>query len=193
MDTETTVFTAQLAAFKELIRRDNFLVLDTETTGLERGEIVQIAVIEANGATLIDTLVCPVGKIPADATAIHGIRDIDVMDALPWQAVTKQLERLLSGRDLVIYNAVYDRKMMHQSAEAAGLPKVEWKELARFHCAMEMFAIEFGEFNEYRGTFRWQKLVTAARWYGIDTGRAHSALADAWTTLAVVKAMARDA
>lgn len=180
-----------LQAFKAMIQRDEFVVLDTETTGLERGEIVQIAVIDAAGVTLLDTLVRPVNRIPSDAMRIHGITNAMVQDAPTWAAISEQLQTLLKGREIVVYNAVYDRKMMHQSAEAAGLPKVDWKALATFYCAMEAFAEVYGDWNDYRRSYRWQKLATAARYYRIPVTDEHSALGDCRMTLQVVKAMCR--
>ncbi|MFB6287159.1 MAG: 3'-5' exonuclease, partial [Candidatus Bipolaricaulia bacterium] len=41
------------------------LFLDTETTGIdERAEICEIAVVAADGTSLVDTLVRPTGPIP---------------------------------------------------------------------------------------------------------------------------------
>lgn len=179
-----------LEAFKRMIERGEYLVLDTETTGLEQGEIVQIAVIDATGNVLLDTLVKPVGRIPLDAQRIHGITDSMVASAPSWAEVSARLLPLLNGRDVLIYNATYDRKMMHQSAEAAGLPKVDWKQFARFWCAMEAFAEVYGDWNDYRKSYRWQKLVTAANYYGLPTDNAHSALGDCLMTLAICQRMA---
>jgi DNA polymerase-3 subunit epsilon len=176
--------------FLDMIRRDEFVVLDTETTGLNRGEIVQIAIIDSSGNALLDSYVKPVRPIPADATRIHRITDEMVASAPIWAELTVTIQSLLSGRDLVVYNAVYDRKMMHQTAEAAGLPKVEWKELCRWHCAMEEFSPIYGEGDDYHQSYRWQKLTTAARYYNLATDGAHTALADCKMTLGVVKAMA---
>jgi len=179
-----------LEAFKALIRRGDYLVLDTETTGLERGEICQIAIIDASGKTLLNSLVRTINPIPADASKIHHIYDNDVISAPSWADITPMVQELLTGRDVVIYNAVYDRKMMHQSAEAAGLPKVDWKTRTRFWDAMEAFAEVYGDWNAYRGNYRWQKLVTAAAYYDLRVQDAHSALGDCLMTLALVKKMA---
>ena len=180
-----------MTTFKDMIRSGKFLVLDTETTGLgEDAEICQIAVIDSAGAVLLDTLVKPVNAIQPGAIAVHGITDEMVADAPGWKDLTDQIQCLLSGHDVVIYNAVFDRKLMHQSAEQAGLPKIEWKNLATFHCAMLEFAPIYGDWNSYYRSYRWQTLSTAAGYYNLPVVDAHHALGDCLTTLAVCKAMA---
>lgn len=178
-----------LQEFLQMANSRDFLVLDTETTGLHDGEICQIAVIDWVGDVLIDCLVKTVRPIPAGATAIHGITDAMVADAPYWKDLRAALADLLKGRDVVVYNAVYDRKMMHQSSEKAGLSKIEWKELATFWCAMEAYAEFHGDFNEYRGSYTWQSLTSACGQLKLPHAKAHSALGDCLATLAVVNKM----
>lgn len=174
-----------LASFREALTGKKFLVLDTETTGLYDGEIVQIGIVNSAGDVLLDTLVKPVEPIPSDATAIHGITDEMVKDAPTWLDLAPKVKTILEGQLLVVYNAVYDRKMMHQTAERWELPKVEWKEICEWHCAMEAFAEFYGDYNRYRGSYRWQKLVIAARHCGVKYEDAHNALADCFMALGV--------
>ncbi|MDX2137955.1 MAG: 3'-5' exonuclease [Chloroflexota bacterium] len=177
------------------ILRRNPLILDTETTGLQDGEIVQISVIDRAGIVHLNTLVKPVHGIPQDASDVHGITEEMVAAAPGWGRVSYDLIKLLAGRDVVIYNAVYDRKMMHRSAEHAGLPKVDWKQLATFHCAMEMYAQFFGNWNSYRKSYTWVALSRACQNENVDlskiTAPAHSALGDCLRTLALIEAMAQ--
>ncbi|WP_218184224.1 3'-5' exonuclease [Streptomyces sp. PKU-EA00015] len=59
-----------------------YAILDTETTGLEwDAKIVEISVTDGAGSVLLDTLVHPGGPIPEEATAIHGITDVEVKNA----------------------------------------------------------------------------------------------------------------
>jgi DNA polymerase III epsilon subunit-like protein len=171
-----------------MIQRNDFIVLDTETTGLFNAEIVQIALIDAQGNVLLDTLIKPVNRIPYDAIRIHGITNERVANAPTWAEVTDQVQAALRGRDVVVYNAVFDRKMLHSSAEAAKLPKVDWKTFSRWWCAMETFA-------EIQGGYRYgrpkmHKLANAARYYNIPVVETHTALGDARLTLALVRAIA---
>jgi len=58
--------------------------LDTETTGLWRGdgaELVEVALMDETGKVWVDTLVKPEKPIPSGATAVHGITDDMVKDA----------------------------------------------------------------------------------------------------------------
>jgi DNA polymerase-3 subunit epsilon len=54
---------------------------------------------------------------------------------------------------------------------------------------MELFAPVYGEWDEYHGNWKWQKLSTAAAYYGYEWGDecAHDALADCRATLYVWK------
>lgn len=178
-----------LRNFRENLIGKDFLVLDTETTGLEDGEVVQIAIIDKAGETLLDTLVKPKRPIPSDATEIHGITDEMCKDAPTWIDLAPKIKTILDGKLLVVYNAVYDRKIMHRTQERWDLPKIEWKEISTWLCAMEAFAEFYGDYNSYRGNYRWQKLVTAARHFGILPNNAHTALGDCLMTLAVTNAM----
>lgn len=171
--------------------RRNFVILDTETTGLDRGEVVQIAIIGMNGETLLDTLVKPKLSIPYDAQRIHGITDETVAKAPRWDEIAPQVQAIINGKDLLVYNAIYDRKMMHQSGETAGMTKIEWREIATWVCVMEAYAEFHGDWNAYRGNYRWQKLTDAAWRLGLERKNAHSALGDCLMTLGVVKGLAQ--
>jgi len=168
---------------------EGFFILDTETTGLHDGEICQIAIIDEVGKVWFNNLVKTKEPIPADATAIHGITDEMVADAPTWELIAPVIENFLRNKLVVVYNAVYDRKMMHKSNERWNMPKYEWKEHSTFVCAMEAFAEFYGDWNNYHKSYRWQRLAHAARYCGVDVKNAHDALADCQMTLAVVNYM----
>jgi len=87
------------------------VVFDLETTGLdvEQDRIVEIATVtlhpdgsRASWARRVN----PGRAIPAGATAVHGIRDVDVRDAPPFARLAPELLARLAGADLSGFNVL---------------------------------------------------------------------------------------
>lgn len=180
-----------LEGFKAMVKVGNFVVLDTETTGLYDGEICEISIIGADGKIWLNTLVKTTEPIPAGAAAIHGITDEMVQDSPTWKVLQSSVREILRGNNVVIYNATYDRKMMHKSDERAGLPHCDYKAEATYWDAMGYYAEHWGDWNEYHDSYTWQSLFKAARQQGVEAKDAHRALGDCLTTLEVIKAMVK--
>jgi DNA polymerase-3 subunit epsilon len=177
--------------FMSVIRGGDYIILDTETTGLDqRAEICQIAIIDSSGQTLLDTLVKPTRPIPPDAQRIHGISDQMVAEAPQWPELQHGIASLIAGTNLIVYNATYDRGMMHKSADAHSLLKTDWKVIAAWHCAMLAYAEYVGDWNDYFGNYRWHRLTEACRQLSLPISNAHNALGDCLMTLAVCRALA---
>jgi len=180
-----------LSRVREIVPLGKFVVLDTETTGIDfRAEIVQIGIIDAAGATLVDTLVKPTRPIPSEATAIHGITDAMVAAAPTIADIADGICSAIRGRVVVIYNAEYDMRLLSQSSRSLGMD-TNWRDQAqRWVCAMLAYAEHRGEPGRRYGEFKWHRLEVAAGYEGIDVGRSHTALDDCRTTLALVRKLA---
>jgi len=180
---------------QDLFARPNFCILDTETTGLEGdSEIVEIALLDKNGKTLLNQLVKPTRRIPSDVIGIHGINNDEVKNAPSFKKVWPRIERILKRqKQIVVYNVDFDVRMIEQSC---GKYEIESK-LDRFtwECAMAAYAEFYGEWNDYFGGWKWQKLITATRWatnqLKCDHHGTHRALNDCRNTLLVLKALAQ--
>lgn len=170
----------------------NCHILDTETTGLDSSaEIVEICIIDQQGAVVLNSLVKPQRPIPADATRIHGITNDMVDNAPSWADIHDDICRIVASKPLVIYNADYDLRLMAQTANQYGFQSVPTDVV---HCAMLAYAEFYGDWNDHRGSYRWQKLTNAAEQQGVVIeGQAHRALADVQMTLGVIMAMAASA
>jgi len=159
---------------------DQWVILDTETTGLDsNAEVIQIGVIDGSGKTLLDNVLCkPLNPIPASATAIHHITNSMVKNAASFQSTWDNLIQIADGKIVVVFNADYDRRLLNQSASQLSYPKPFRP--VRWDCAMIKHAEWVGEWDDYHRSFRWQKLQ----------GGDHSALGDCLATLEIIKKIA---
>src|SRR5829696_7849348 len=162
------------------------IYLDTETTGFgPRAEIVDIAVVSAAGEVVLESLVQPTRRIPADATAIHGITNADVKHAPAWCDLYEDLQRALAGRRIIVYNVIFDRQMVNQACDryALAAPAADWE------CAMRKYAGFYGNWDPGKRWYRFEKLERAVLAFGAEPGD-HRAAADAVACRAVVLGMA---
>ena len=139
--------------------------LDTETTGLSAANgdaIVEIAIVDHLGRTLIDTLVNPERSIPPFVSRVHGINDQMVRGQPTLRELLPEIRAAIRGKELVIYNATFDTSFFPNRL----------REASAVRCAMRECAAQRGG--------RPPRLADAAAHVGHRwTGEAHRALADA--------------
>ena len=175
-----------ISELRPLLNRPDVLVVDVETTGFgDRAEVLAVAVVDTTGRVRLDTVSMPQGRIPTDASNVHGLTRARLrsMGARPWPEVHRKLENLLRDASVIVaWNVEFDRRLLHQTAKRHDLtlPVRPW------HCAMEAETTTRGPAAPYA------KLADAARRLGVSASGAHSALGDARATLAVVRALVSD-
>ncbi len=150
--------------------------LDSETTGLRQSdEIIEIAVVDFAGQTLLDTLVRPSQPVPRDATEINGITNEMVRSAPFWLQVWPQVCNILKGKIVIAYNAKFDEEMMRHS----NLPfRIPWQITWQFRDLLELYSMFRGDWNSLTGITKHYSLDDARRACGIALPNAHRALAD---------------
>lgn len=158
---------------------EGFVVLDTETTGLTtRDEVIEIGIVDSSGAALLESKVFPKsGAVPAAATRIHGYTIEDLHGAPTWPEVALEVERLISDRRVLAWNAPFDQRLVAQSARRWRLSEAQ----LAFECAMRGY-------SAVRGLKGPVKLERAARLEGVlGAAQSHTSVADARLTLAVLR------
>jgi DNA polymerase-3 subunit epsilon len=168
--------------------------IDTETTGrdAERDRIVEVGIVLGLRGEIVDRkswLLNPGMPIPAEASAVHGIRDEDVAGAPGFAALASEIAEALRGAVPAAYNAGFDRGFflaeLARSGVALGeLPpafrrEVEWLDPL-------VFARELQKDEQSRALGD----VTAR--LGIQLERAHRATDDAEAALRVLYAFGKD-
>lgn len=164
--------------------KQKFLILDTETTGLgSDAEICEIAITDQRGRLLFSSLVKPSVGIPDQAISIHGISNQMVQSAPRFAEIFPVLVGLLKGQTVLIYNAAYDLRILRYCCVAAQRPWIDVEAFMKSfipQCAMLPYSAYCGEWNDYHGNYKWQKLP----------GGDHSAAGDCKATAQIVRQMA---
>jgi DNA polymerase III subunit epsilon len=160
-----------------LDRSHKYYILDTETTGPENPEVIELAVIDLAGEMMIDQRFNPNTPISTGATDIHGLTHECLSKKPKWPIVGASLERDILQRKLLVYNYAFDKRAIRITYDLHNLqpPVMEGD------CVMIWYSQYIGEWDNRRRSYRWQKLP----------GDAISALGDCIATLEVIKMMAR--
>jgi DNA polymerase-3 subunit epsilon len=166
--------------WSKLIQDKNWVVLDTETTGLGRkAEVIEIAILSSDGTVLLNERVKPIGPISREATEVHGISKRMLKDAPSWGDIFPEVQKALSGKLIVIYNASFDITVMQQTMKLHRSPSLDLSVV----CAMLGFAQAYKQPSpKYPGEYRWIALGRACEREQIPLENAHSAKGDAEAT-----------
>ncbi len=172
-----------ITAARQLLLQDDVLILDTETTGLKDAEVIEVALIDMQGRTRLNTLVKPkTRRMNPYAQRVHGITLAQLQGQPSWPEVLPELERVAGNATILAWNAPFDARMLEQTSTLWGLyhPKL------LFVCAMRLYARSQG-----RSAFGLHKAVVAE---GLDallqTHASHRALGDVTFVLELLRHLA---
>ena len=163
------------ACFAEIL--SDYIVLDIETTGLNRHEheIIEFAAIRysyGKETARVHTLIKPSSPIPAKITELTGISGADVADAPTWSEVSETVVKFLGNTPLFGHNATtFDFPFL---AEKLGM-ELENAKLDTLYMARKAFP--------YMPNCRLDYLKAVLDLAG---GRSHRADSDAETTNALL-------
>jgi len=167
-----------------LLEGARLIALDTETTGLNPADghvLLEVARVSIDDGVLGATwssLLRPGRPIPADAIAVHGIRDDMVATAPAPAEVAVELRRCCAALPLVFHNAAFDLPFLAALMREAGEPPLLNPVIDTLGLARGVLAV------------REHSLGGLARTLGLPSETAHRALGDARTTARLFLALA---
>lgn len=159
----------------QMMGADNALILDTETSDLN-GEILELTMINLRGETVYNGRFRPTTPIHWKAARVHGLTEEILADEPGFSEEYDTIKALLEDQTVLIYNAAFDVPMVRRTCELYNRQPITFKG----HCVMLQYAAFVGEWNDYYGNYRWQRLPEGD----------HSALGDCLATLDILKKMA---
>lgn len=162
--------------YKDIMKnKEQYLILDTETTGLgDADQIVEIAIIDLDGKELLNTRIYTEVPISPEASYVNGIKNSDLKGMPTIKELTPKIQELFKDKTILIYNEVFDARMLYQSGFEG-----EFKS----KCMMYLYM-------DYINSDRWVGLQRAMEYEGIDIVQDHSAFGDCICLLELIKQIA---
>lgn len=165
------------------LRSAEFLVVDTETNGYggDRCELTEVGAVLVGGGELHDRFasLCAVrAPLSRGVQRLTGITTAMLDEAPEAEIVLADLVELLAGRVLVGHNVAFDRRVLAQAFQRAGL---HWPDPPAL-CTVALA-------RRFAPLARQRKLRPLAESLGIEVTEVHRALADAETTARVLCAL----
>ncbi|WP_396586432.1 exonuclease domain-containing protein [Bermanella sp. R86510] len=173
---------------------NGLVILDTETTGLDTDDqIIEIAIIDTSGRTLLNKLVQATKASNEFALKVHGLTEETLEEhGQPWSTIMPVVNAILETRPVGMYNAIFDERMLQQTCTAHGLSKpvkhqsIDIMELANRHFHEHL------EWDKGQSKFKRLSLAKCCEIAGIKfQGSAHRAIVDCHATLDLLKFIAR--
>jgi DNA polymerase-3 subunit epsilon len=161
---------------RKLLTKPHFVVLDTETTGLE-GYVVEIAIISLGGQLLYNQRVKPPELIEPEASRVNHITDEMLVTCPTFSQIYPELVTILQDKTVLVYNESFDRVVLWRECRDNELPELPVK---RWLDVMPLYSTWSGVWSYYFENYRWQILP-----YGD-----HSAVSDCQGVLKLLQEMA---
>lgn len=182
----------------------NFVVIDTETTGLRPTscEIIDIAAIRFRNYKPVEKfsiLLSSKKPIPNEITSINGITNQMVAGQPLFQQVAQSLVDFVGDDNLVGHNLPFDLSfIIRYGADVTQKKRKYYDTLTIARRTIKQLRKKWDrEFEEYIIDYESDgienyKLLTLCQWYGIQNPEAHRAESDALATGFLFKALADD-
>lgn len=165
------VTSKRIASISQILKTKDYIVLDTETTGLspDTDKIIEIGMVRVVNDEMVNqngTFINPERPISASASKVNGIKAADVKQAPTYAQIAPSIARLLIGNTVVAHNADFDLRFICRMLSDAGFDG-EIRYIDTLRLSRELFP----EMDNY-------KLGTLCDFFEIDPGNAHRAVDD---------------
>ena len=130
---------------------DEYIILDTETTGLspKTDEVIEIGAIKIKNQVIIDEFSCIINinqKLSPFIVTLTGISQKMIDSGLPGKIVANKFSNFIEGYSLIAHNSPFDRSMINALFDKHGLKMIK-KDRITNSIAMFRNPLYYGERN----------------------------------------------
>jgi len=130
-------------------------------------EVIEIAIINWRGETILNSFVKPINEIPLDQINSYQFSISEVNNAPTWREIWPTVYRILQGKTVGIFDARFNFRAIKKSCEQNN---IEWNEpVAKPFCIMRLYAAMNRRLKKF--------LPESTSWFSLEWARQHEHIA----------------
>ena len=117
--------------------REEYLIVDTETTGLDDScRVIELCIMDLNGRVRYSSLFNPQEEIRPEVSLINGITPEMVSDKPLFVDEVSKFIHLIEGKKLIAWNSAFDKKVLnHELRNVFTMPlQADWCDAMKIYC-----------------------------------------------------------
>lgn len=158
------------------VNSDKYVILDTETTGLnDDDQVIQLTIIDLKGKTLINSYFYTDQPVHWAAQKVHNISNKTIKKAPKWTNRWAEIEEILKNKIILAHNKSFDLRLIEQTCDRHNI-KIDFD--IQSACTLE--------YSRYKYSIG--KLSEVARHLGVkfNSNELHNSLVDCNLCLHVI-------
>lgn len=184
---DATQIVEEKAGIKDFISlaKDNYIILDTETTGFnfKEDDVIELGMTDINGNVLYDGMFKPDKENSPEAESANHISNAELQDKPTILDEWEKIKTAVAGRKIATYNLDFDKNIMINAAVRHGVPREEIEQLFdNSVCIMQSY-------TAYKDGYRATKLQNALKENGVEVTQDHRAASDCKVTAQLIQAV----
>ena len=101
-----------------LLDIDNFVVIDTETTGMTANdEVIELAVVDMDGTVLYDSTFCPITEVNPFASSVNHLTNECLCDSPEFTGEWSKIIAFIGNKKILAHNTKFDQRIIKQTLE----------------------------------------------------------------------------
>lgn len=173
-----------IKSFTELAE-DNYIILDTETTGFDKkaDDIIELGITDINGNVLYEGMFKPDRENSPSAEAVNHISNEELQDKPTINEEWEKIKTAVAGRKIATYNLDFDKNILINAASRHGVPREEAEQLFNNSACVML------SYTHYKTGYKAEKLQNALTENGIEVTQDHRAVSDCKVTAQLIQAV----
>ena len=101
-----------------LLDINNFVVIDTETTGMTANdEVIELAVVDMDGTVLYDSTFCPITEVNPFAASVNNLTNDCLCSSPKFTDEWDKIKSFIGNKKILAHNTKFDQRIIKQTLE----------------------------------------------------------------------------